>query len=54
MRGLPSILSLFHNGFNKCIISRAIVRFYDFESLFWCEKIRFSYNVRNLIMDVML
>ena len=63
MRGLPSILSLFRNEFNKFNNTRA--RMLDpiyhmnmtkitLKSHFWRTKIRFCHYVRNVVMDVMI
>ena len=42
MRGLPSILSLLHNELDKFIISGTNVRFYDFESHFEVNILRWT------------
>ena len=58
MRGLPSILSIFRNEFNKFNNTRA--RMLDsiyhmtntLKSHFWCKTLYFSHYVRNDVMDV--
>ena len=58
MRGLPSILSLFRNEFNKFNNTRA--RMLDsiyhmtntLKSDFWRKTLQFCHYVRNLVMDV--
>ena len=58
MRGLPSILSLFRNEFNKFNNTRA--RMLDsiyhmtnsFKSHFWRKTLIFCHYVRNVVMDV--
>ena len=58
MRGLPSILSLFRNEFNKSNKTRA--RILDsiyhmtntFKSHFWRKTLYLCYGVRNVVMDV--
>ena len=58
MRGLPSILSLFRNEFNKFNNTRA--RILDsiyhmtntLKSHFWRKTFLFCHNVRNVVMDV--
>ena len=58
MRGLPSILSLFHNEFNKLNNTRA--RMLDsiyhmantLKSHFWRKTLWFCHHVRNVVMDV--
>ena len=63
MRGLPSILSLFRNKFNKFNNTRLVkstnVRFYlsfdikiTLRSLFCCKNVIILYFVRNVVMDV--
>ena len=58
MRGLPSILTLFRNEFNKFNNTRP--RMLDsvyhmtntLKSYFWCETLNFCHYVRNVVMDV--
>ena len=58
MRGLPSILSLFHNEFNKFNNTR--VQMLDsiyhmtntLKSHFWRKNVIICHYVRNVIMDV--
>ena len=58
MRGLPSILSLFRNEFNKFNNTRA--RMLDsiyhmtktLKSHFWHKTLKFCHYVRNVVMDV--
>ena len=58
MRGLPSILSLFRNEFNKFNNSRA--RLLDsiyhmtntLKSHFWRKSVMIFHHVRNVVMDV--
>ena len=58
MRGLPSILSLFRNEFNKFNNTRA--RMLDsiyhmtntLKSHFWRKSVMICHHVRNVVMDV--
>ena len=54
MRGLPSILSLFRNEFNKFNNTRA--RMLDskitLKPHFWRKTLYFCHYVRNVVMDV--
>ena len=58
MRGLPSILSLFHNEFNKFNNTRARMLYSLYhmtntlKSHFWRKKRYFCHYVRNVVMDV--
>ena len=59
MRGLPSILSLFRNEFNKFNNTRArmldSIYHMTLEYLklhFWCENVKSFPNLHNVIMDV--
>ena len=58
MRGLPSILSLFRNEFNKFNNTRARMLdsiYYVTNSLkshFWRKKVMICHHVRNVVMDV--
>ena len=58
MRGLPSILSLLRNEFNKCNNTRA--RMLDsiyhmtntLQSYFWRKNVLICHYVRNVVMDI--
>ena len=59
MRGLPSILSLFRNEFNKFNKTRARMldsiyhmAFNYLKSHFWCENVKIFLYLRNIIMEV--
>ena len=58
MRGLPSILSLFRNEFNKFNNTRArmLESIYHMintlKSHFWRKTLSFCHFVRNVVMDV--
>ena len=54
MRGLPSILSLFRNEFNKFNNTRArmLDSFYHMTFHFWRKNVIFCHYVRNVVMDV--
>ena len=59
MRGLPIILSLFRNKFNKFNNTGAHLS-YDIKitvalkSHFWCKKFTILSFIRNIIMDVIM
>ena len=61
MRGLPSILSLFLNEFNKFNNTSARIRFYLSYDLiislkfhFFCKTLHFCHYIRNVVMDVIM
>ena len=58
MRGLPSILSLFRNEFNKFNNTRTRMldsiyhMIHNLKSHFWRKNVMICHHVRNVVMDV--